>query len=108
VIKVGELAPDFTLAAHDGGSLSIKSLRGTKVLLWFLLSPDRVRTLPDATPDICPMNGARIRYRAVDREPGARVDRGPCGVRYHEAHVWRILRQLGWASPTTCHLTARE
>ena len=31
-----------------------------------------------------------------------------CGVRYHEAHVWRILRQLGWASPTTCHLTARE
>jgi len=20
-----------------------------------------------------------------------------CGVRYHEAHVWRILRQLGWS-----------
>ena len=20
-----------------------------------------------------------------------------CGVRYHQAHVWRILRQLGWS-----------
>jgi thioredoxin-dependent peroxiredoxin len=37
VIKVGELAPDFTLAAHDGGSLSLRSLRGAKVLLWFIV-----------------------------------------------------------------------
>jgi thioredoxin-dependent peroxiredoxin len=37
VIKVGESAPDFTLAAHNGGSLSLKSLRGAKVLLWFFV-----------------------------------------------------------------------
>jgi len=37
VIKVGELAPDFTLASHDGGSLALKSLRGAKVLLWFFV-----------------------------------------------------------------------
>jgi thioredoxin-dependent peroxiredoxin len=37
VIKVGEPAPDFTLAAHDGGNLSLKSLRGAKVLLWFFV-----------------------------------------------------------------------
>jgi len=37
VIKAGELAPDFTLAAHDGASLSLKSLRGAKVLLWFFV-----------------------------------------------------------------------
>jgi len=37
VIKVGEPAPDFTLVAHDGGSLSLKSLRGGKVLLWFFV-----------------------------------------------------------------------
>jgi peroxiredoxin Q/BCP len=37
VIKVGEMAPDFTLAAHDGGSLSLNSLRGAKVLLWFFV-----------------------------------------------------------------------
>src|SRR5580704_1208531 len=37
MIKVGESAPDFTLTAHDGGSLSIASLRGAKVLLWFFV-----------------------------------------------------------------------
>lgn len=37
MIKVGELAPDFTLAAHDGRNLSLQSLRGAKVLLWFFV-----------------------------------------------------------------------
>jgi thioredoxin-dependent peroxiredoxin len=37
VITVGELAPDFTLAAHDGSTLSLQSLRGAKVLLWFFV-----------------------------------------------------------------------
>ena len=27
----------------------------------------------------------------------ARLIERQCGVRYHEAHVWRILRQLGWS-----------
>jgi peroxiredoxin Q/BCP len=37
MIKVGEPAPDFTLTAHDGGSVSLASLRGAKVLLWFFV-----------------------------------------------------------------------
>jgi peroxiredoxin Q/BCP len=37
MIKAGEPAPDFTLAAHDGGTLALKSLRGAKVLLWFFV-----------------------------------------------------------------------
>jgi peroxiredoxin Q/BCP len=37
VIKVREQAPGFTLASHDGGSLSLTSLRGSKVLLWFFV-----------------------------------------------------------------------
>jgi thioredoxin-dependent peroxiredoxin len=37
VIKVGEQAPDFTLAKHDGGHVSLRSLRGAKVLLWFFV-----------------------------------------------------------------------
>jgi peroxiredoxin Q/BCP len=37
VVKIGEWAPDFTLAAHDGASLSLKNLRGAKVLLWFFV-----------------------------------------------------------------------
>jgi peroxiredoxin Q/BCP len=37
MIKKGEAAPDFTLTAHDGTSLSLGSLRGAKVLLWFFV-----------------------------------------------------------------------
>jgi peroxiredoxin Q/BCP len=37
MIKVGEQAPEFTLVAHDGASLSLTSLRGAKVLLWFFV-----------------------------------------------------------------------
>jgi thioredoxin-dependent peroxiredoxin len=37
VVKIGELAPDFTLAAHDGARFSLKNLRGAKVLLWFFV-----------------------------------------------------------------------
>jgi len=37
MIKVGEPAPDFTLTSHDGGNLSLASLRGAKVLLWFFV-----------------------------------------------------------------------
>ena len=35
ILRAGEAAPDFTLAAHHGGSVSLKSFRGAKVLLWF-------------------------------------------------------------------------
>jgi peroxiredoxin Q/BCP len=36
-IRVGEPAPDFDLATHDGGRLALTSLRGRKVLLWFFV-----------------------------------------------------------------------
>lgn len=35
MLKVGELAPDFTLPTHQGKPLTLSSLRGKKVLLWF-------------------------------------------------------------------------
>ena len=37
MVEVGQIAPDFTLAVHDGSTLSLKSLRGAKVLLWFFV-----------------------------------------------------------------------
>jgi peroxiredoxin Q/BCP len=37
VIEVGQEAPNFTLAAHDGSSISLENLRGAKVLLWFFV-----------------------------------------------------------------------
>jgi transposase len=33
----------------------------------------------------------------VDHGPVRELSEDQCGVRYHEAHVWRILRQLGWS-----------
>jgi len=33
----------------------------------------------------------------VDREPGARCIEYRTGMRYHEDHVWRILRNLNWS-----------
>lgn len=35
MLNVGEEAPDFTLLTHEGQQLSLSSLRGHKVLLWF-------------------------------------------------------------------------
>jgi thioredoxin-dependent peroxiredoxin len=37
MVKPGDPAPDFTLVAHDGRSVSLASLRGAKVLLWFFV-----------------------------------------------------------------------
>lgn len=37
MLDVGDPAPDFTLVAHDGGTVSLASLRGAKVLLWFFV-----------------------------------------------------------------------
>jgi thioredoxin-dependent peroxiredoxin len=33
--KVGGQAPDFIATTHEGNTLSLRSLRGRKVLLWF-------------------------------------------------------------------------
>ena len=35
MLKSGELAPEFTQITHQGNSLSLSSLRGRKVLIWF-------------------------------------------------------------------------
>jgi peroxiredoxin Q/BCP len=35
MLKPGDNAPDFTVMTHEGKPLSLSSLRGTKILLWF-------------------------------------------------------------------------
>jgi len=35
MFKIGEKAPDFRLAADDGGEVAFSSLRGKRVLLYF-------------------------------------------------------------------------
>ena len=40
MLKAGDLAPDFSLAADDGGQFTLSSLRGRRVLLWFFPEAD--------------------------------------------------------------------
>jgi len=39
-LKEGDIAPDFTLATHEGKQVSLSGLRGQKVLLWFYPEAD--------------------------------------------------------------------
>ena len=34
-LRVGDLAPDFTLRSHDGRTISLSALRGQRVVLAF-------------------------------------------------------------------------
>jgi len=40
LLQVGQDAPDFTVTAHDGQQVTLSSLRGHKVLLWFYPKAD--------------------------------------------------------------------
>ena len=35
MLKAGDTAPEFTAQTHEGKDLSLATLRGKKVLLWF-------------------------------------------------------------------------
>lgn len=40
MLTVGNMAPDFTVTTHEGKPLTLSSLRGKKVLLWFYPKAD--------------------------------------------------------------------
>jgi peroxiredoxin Q/BCP len=40
MLNLGENAPEFTATTNDGQPLSLSSLRGRKVLLWFYPKAD--------------------------------------------------------------------
>ena len=40
MLNVGDRAPDFTLPAHTGETVSLADLRGKKVLIWFYPKAD--------------------------------------------------------------------
>ncbi len=40
MVKVGDQAPDFPVMTHEGTPLSLSSLRGSKVLIWFFPEAD--------------------------------------------------------------------
>jgi len=40
MLQIGDTAPAFTVQTHEGKDLSLASLRGKKVLLWFYPKAD--------------------------------------------------------------------
>jgi len=40
MLKVGEMAPDFTVPAHTGEHVSLAAQRGKTVILWFYPKAD--------------------------------------------------------------------
>jgi peroxiredoxin Q/BCP len=40
MLTAGQAAPDFTVTSHEGKSISLRDLRGRKVLLWFYPKAD--------------------------------------------------------------------
>lgn len=40
MLQPGSPAPDFTLPAHDGSTVSLSGLRGKRVVLWFYPKAD--------------------------------------------------------------------
>jgi len=40
MLESGQIAPDFTATTHEGRPLTLSSLRGCKVLLWFYPKAD--------------------------------------------------------------------
>ncbi|MDX2039333.1 MAG: thioredoxin-dependent thiol peroxidase [Isosphaeraceae bacterium] len=61
----GQPAPDFTLKDQDGQDVSLSSLRGTPVVLYFYPKDDT----PGCTKEACAFQDARAAYAAA----GARV-----------------------------------
>ena len=39
-LEAGQPAPDFTVADHRGGNVTLSSLRGKTVILWFYPKAD--------------------------------------------------------------------
>jgi peroxiredoxin Q/BCP len=61
-IEQGDQAPEFTLSADDGSTVSLKGLRGKKVVLYFYPKDDT----PGCTTQACDLRDAMPRFEGVD------------------------------------------
>ncbi len=63
-VEVGQPAPDFTLPAAGGAEVSLSSLRGRKVIVYFYPKADT----PGCTKESCGFNDALPDFAGVDAE----------------------------------------
>jgi thioredoxin-dependent peroxiredoxin len=62
MIEKGSMAPDFTLASDEGGSVTLSELRGRKVVLYFYPKDDT----PGCTIEACAFRDSLPRFEGVD------------------------------------------
>jgi peroxiredoxin Q/BCP len=63
-VDVGDKAPDFTMATDSGGKLSLKSLKGRKVVLYFYPRDDT----PGCTTEACGFRDNLPDFSKIDAE----------------------------------------
>jgi peroxiredoxin Q/BCP len=61
-IEKGDQAPDFQLPADDGSTVSLKGLRGKKIVLYFYPKDDT----PGCTTQACDLRDAMPRFGDID------------------------------------------
>lgn len=74
----GDLAPDFTLDDQDGGPVTLSSLRGTKVVLYFYpeaMTPGCTTEACDFRDSLNSFAGAGIRVIGVSKDDVAKLKR---------------------------------
>lgn len=61
-VEVGQVAPDFELQEDGGGTVSLKALKGSKVVLYFYPKDDT----PGCTTEACAFRDAQEAFEAQD------------------------------------------
>ena len=86
-LKLGDRAPDFKLATDGGGSLTLSSLRGKTVVLYFYPRDDT----PGCTKEACGFNDALPDFRGVNAEiVGVSKDNGASHDRFRDKYGLRF------------------
>ncbi|MEW5703456.1 MAG: thioredoxin-dependent thiol peroxidase [Pseudomonadota bacterium] len=76
-LKIGDKAPDFTLPTDGGGTLSLKSLRGKKVVLYFYpkdMTPGCTKEACDFRDAYAGLRRKKVEVIGVSKDGPARHD----------------------------------
>lgn len=80
ILKLGDLAPDFTAPVSGGGDLTVSSLRGQPVVLYFYPRDDT----PGCTKEAC---GFRDQHAAIAKRGAIVLGVSPDSARSHDRFI---------------------
>lgn len=76
-LKIGDVAPDFTLPTDGGGGITLSQLKGQKVVLYFYPKDDT----PGCTKESCSFNE---NLSALNKMNAAVIGLSKCSVKKHD------------------------